>query len=36
MQEEQIINKVAGSGLLTLDLETYYHPGDRVVYDLKK
>ena len=35
MQEEQIINKVAGSGLVTLDLETYYHPGDRVEYDLK-
>ncbi len=35
MQTEEIINKVATSGLLTLDLEEYYHPGERVVYDLK-
>ena len=33
--ETEIINRVAGSGLVSLDLETYYHPGDRVVYDLK-
>lgn len=36
MQEEQIINKVANSGLLTLNLEEYYHSGERVVYDLKE
>ncbi|MCY7351325.1 MAG: DUF2480 family protein [Cytophagaceae bacterium] len=35
MQEELIINRVAKSGLVTLDLEEYYHPGERVVYDLK-
>mgnify|MGYP000164991501 CR=1 FL=1 len=35
MQTDEIINKVANSGLLTLDLEEYYHPGERVVYDLK-
>ncbi len=29
------MNRVAGSGLVSLDLETYYHPGERVVYDLK-
>ena len=29
------MNRVAGSGLVTLDLEDYYHPGERVVYDLK-
>ncbi len=31
----EIINRVANSGLVTLDLEEYYHPGERVVYDLK-
>lgn len=35
MQEELIINRIANSGLLTLDLEEYYHRGERVVYDLK-
>ena len=33
--QEEIINKVANSSLITLDLETYYHPGERVIYDLK-
>ena len=32
---EEIINKVASSGLISLDLEDFYHPGDRVIYDLK-
>lgn len=32
---EEIINRVAASGLISLDLEEYYHPGERVVYDLK-
>lgn len=35
METEPIINRVAKSGLVTLDLEDYYHPGERVVYDLK-
>ena len=35
MEEEMIVNRVANSGLVTLDLEEYYHPGERVVYDLK-
>jgi hypothetical protein len=30
-----IINKVAESGLITLDLETYYPQGETVVFDLK-
>lgn len=32
---EKIINKVANSGLLTFDLATYYHPGERVIFDIK-
>ncbi|MEZ0542060.1 DUF2480 family protein [Fibrella arboris] len=35
METDVIVNRVAGSGLVTLDLEEYYHPGERVVYDLK-
>jgi hypothetical protein len=33
--ETEIINRVTGSGLVTLNLEDYYAPGDRVLYDLK-
>lgn len=33
--EETIINKVAKSGLISLDLEDFYHAGERVLYDLK-
>ena len=36
MQEEQIINKVTNSGLVTFDLEDLYHKGERVIYDLKE
>lgn len=32
---EEIINRVAKSGLISLDLEAYYHQGERIVYDLK-
>ena len=35
MEEELIINRVAKSGLVTLDLEDYYNKGERVLYDLK-
>lgn len=35
MQTEEIVNRVATSGLISLDLEEYYHQGERVVYDLK-
>lgn len=35
METELIINKVANSGLVSLDLEEYYHPGERLVYDIK-
>jgi len=33
--EEPIINRVANSNLEVLNLEEYYHMGERVVFDLK-
>jgi hypothetical protein len=33
--QENIINKVASSGLVTLNLEEYYHKGERLIYDIK-
>ena len=33
--ENPIINKVASSGIITLDLEEIYPKGERVVFDLK-
>jgi len=33
--QENIVNKVANSGLVTLNLEEYFHNGERVVYDIK-
>jgi len=35
MSQEPIINKVATSGIITLDLEELYPQGERVVFDLK-
>ncbi len=35
MTTELIPNRVATSGLVTLDLEDYFHAGERIVYDLK-
>ncbi|MBQ0147426.1 MAG: DUF2480 family protein [Flavobacteriaceae bacterium] len=32
---DEILNKVANSGLITLDLEDYYPTGNRVIFDLK-
>lgn len=32
---EELVNKVAESGLLTLDLEKYYPKGETAVFDLK-
>jgi hypothetical protein len=33
--EVEIINKVANSGLISFDLEAYFHSGERVIYDIK-
>jgi hypothetical protein len=33
--DAEIVNKVANSGLISFDLEDYFHQGDRVVYDIK-
>lgn len=33
--EDKIINKVAGSSLVTFDLEEFYQPGERVLIDIK-
>ena len=33
---EEIINKVASSGLITIDLEEFYPKGERVLFDLKQ
>ena len=33
--QDQIVNKVAGSALVTFDLEHYYQPGERVLLDIK-
>jgi hypothetical protein len=33
--QENIVNKVAASGLVTLNLETYYDKGERVIYDIR-
>lgn len=32
---EEIINRVANSKLVTIDLEDYYSPGERIVFDIK-
>src|SRR6478752_239466 len=33
--EEQIVNRVSASNLVTFDLEELYTPGDRVLFDIK-
>ncbi|RZL15235.1 MAG: DUF2480 family protein [Pedobacter sp.] len=33
--QENFVNRVAESGLMTIDLEEFYHTGERVMYDLK-
>jgi hypothetical protein len=34
-EQDQIVNKVAGSALVTFDLEEYFQPGERVLLDIK-
>ena len=31
----EIVNKVALSGIITIDLEDFYHQGERVLFDIK-
>lgn len=33
--QENIVNKVALSGLISFDLAELHHPGERVIYDIK-
>src|SRR3954469_5860254 len=33
--ENEIVNKVANSGLITIDLEEFYPKGERVLFDIK-
>lgn len=33
--QENIINKVANSGLITINLEDYFDKGERILYDIK-
>ena len=35
METDEIVNRVAVSGIVSLDLEELYHPGQRVLYDIK-
>src|SRR4051812_13880516 len=32
---DEIINKVSGSGILSIDLEEFYVPGERVLFDIR-
>lgn len=35
MMSDEIVNKVANSGLITIDLEEFYPKGERVLFDIK-
>lgn len=34
-EQEEIINRVAKSPLITFNLEEYYHHGERIIFDIK-
>ncbi|HSH66079.1 MAG TPA: DUF2480 family protein [Bacteroidia bacterium] len=34
--DDQILNKVAQSGIITIDLEEFYPPGERILFDIKE
>ena len=34
-EKDVIVNRVAGSSLVTFDLEEYYHTGERILIDMK-
>lgn len=34
-EQNEIVNRVTESGLITLDLEDYYHQGERILFDIK-
>lgn len=36
MSDEGIVNRVASSSLITFNLEDYYHPGERLIFDIKE
>jgi hypothetical protein len=36
IMENEIINRVANSSLITFNLEDYYHKGERILYDIKQ
>jgi hypothetical protein len=36
METEEIVNRVTGSGLVSLDLEEFYHSGERLSFDIKE
>jgi hypothetical protein len=33
--KDEIVNKVSQSGLITIDLEEFYPPGERILFDIK-
>ena len=35
-QDQPIVNRVAQSSLVTINLEDYYHTGERIVWDMKE
>lgn len=36
MEGSEIVNRIANSALVLIDLEEYYHPAERVLFDIKE